>query len=136
MPVVVLRKSATLGPYLRATAGASPFLVIQWKQPQARSEPDPQFRRRKLRATREGAGRGQRTLPRRDWLKGVAEGRKPRRATSAGTASACLVSGVSPRQPLRALEVRGSLLAEVSWAPRLGGEKRTFRSTGVQPTTG
>lgn len=43
MVVAVLGRLATLGPKPRATAEASPFLVTQWTQPQARSDREPQF---------------------------------------------------------------------------------------------
>lgn len=70
-----------------------------------------------------GVGRGQRTLPRRDWLRGVADGRKPRRATSAGSESCTPVSGVVASWLFRAVGETGSLPAEVSGAAGLGGER-------------
>lgn len=70
----------------RSLNGISP------KPPQNR---DPQFRRRKLRKIGEEGRRGQGTLPRRDWLGGVAVGRKSRRATSAGSESFSQVGGAA-----------------------------------------
>lgn len=104
---------------------ASPFQVIQRKQPQARSPRGSAVPQARAARDPQGAGwgRGQRTLPRRDWLRGVADGRKPRRATSAGSESCTPVSGVVASWLFRAVGETGSLPAEVSGAAGLGGER-------------
>lgn len=111
--------------------GPHPSWLFNGNSPKPAKNPDPQFRRLKLRATRPEAGRGQETLPRRDWLKGVAEGRKSRRATSAGSESS-----VSFQVPaLGGFSVPwscwGCLLAEVSGAPRLGGQRERSGPQGL-----
>lgn len=79
-----LRPSApTPGP----PRGPHPSRSFNGNRPKPSQNRDPQFRRRELRTTSEEERRVQRPLPRRDWLGGVAVGRKSRRATSAGSES-------------------------------------------------
>lgn len=85
---------------------------------------------------RNGARRGQRILPRRDWLGGVAMGRKSRRATSAGSESFSQVGGAAAGWLVVEVEVRGTLPAEVSGALRLGDGNGTFQSVGVRLRAG
>lgn len=108
----------TLGP----PRGPHPSRSFKGNSPKPSQSLDPQFRRRGLRMLRKEARRSQRILPRRDWLGGVATGRKSRRATSAGSEGFSRAGGAAAGPPLHELEVRGiSRRRGGSGAPRLAG---------------
>lgn len=112
----MLERPATVGSNPRATAKASPFLVIQWKQPQARSDPGSAVPAG-ASCARPASRRGGASEPSPTVI-GWGRGDEPEATQSHVCGFQELLSG-TPRQreaasPHAPVQVRASLLAEVS----------------------